>query len=73
MVRIVNQSFLAHHRVIRKKTPTTIDATLLATMSKPEKMSAAPIRDCGTKRGQLSTKTESERGNLPIRGSQLVE
>lgn len=45
MVRIVSQSFLPHQSVSRKKTPTTIEAIFEATMSNPQKTSAAPMRD----------------------------
>lgn len=34
------------YAVKRNETPTRMAATLLAVMSKPQKMSAAPIRDC---------------------------
>jgi hypothetical protein len=45
MVTIVSQSFLAHHSVNKKHTPSTILATLLATMLKPQKVSKAPIKE----------------------------
>lgn len=45
MVTIVNQSFLAHHNVSRKHTPSTILATLEATMLKPQNVSKAPINE----------------------------
>jgi hypothetical protein len=44
IVIMVNQSFLAHHNVNKKHTPSTILATLLATMLKPQNVSSAPIR-----------------------------
>ncbi|KAI4659779.1 uncharacterized protein J4E79_006315 [Alternaria viburni] len=41
----INQSFLAHHSVSKKQTPSTILATLDATMLKPQKVSRAPINE----------------------------
>jgi hypothetical protein len=45
IVTIVSQSLLAHQSVSRKQTPKTILATLLATMSNPQNMSRAPMRE----------------------------
>jgi hypothetical protein len=45
IVTIVNQSFLAHQSVSKKQTPSTILATLLATMLKPQKVNKAPINE----------------------------
>ena len=44
IVMIVNQSFRAHHSVSKKHTPSTILATLLATILNPQNVSSAPIR-----------------------------
>ena len=44
-VIIVSQSLRAHHNVSKKHTPKAILATLLATMSNPQKISNAPINE----------------------------
>ena len=44
-VMMVSQSLRAHHNVSRKQTPRTILATLLATISNPQKISRAPINE----------------------------
>lgn len=45
MVPIVSQSFLPHQRVSRKQTPSTMLATLLATMSNPQKVRTMPMSE----------------------------
>ena len=45
IVPIVSQSLLAHHSVSRKQTPRTMLAILLATISKPQNMRSAPMRE----------------------------
>jgi len=45
IVMIVSQSLRAHHSVNRKQTPSTILAILLATMSNPQNMRSAPMRE----------------------------
>jgi hypothetical protein len=44
IVTIVNQSLRAHQSVNKKHTPSTILATLLATMLNPANISNAPIK-----------------------------
>lgn len=45
MVTMVSQSLRAHHSVNKKQTPSTMLATLLATMLKPQKVKSAPISE----------------------------
>ena len=45
IVPIVNQSLFPHHKVSKKHTPKTIEATFDATISKPQKMRSAPMRE----------------------------
>ena len=40
-----NQSLLAHHRVNRKNTASTMEATLLALVLKPHAIRHAPMKD----------------------------
>ena len=44
-VTMVSQSLRAHHSVSKKHTPRAILATLLATISNPQKISSAPISE----------------------------